>query len=110
MRGELERLGYRFLFAALLLLLLLHLLQIDKRDGVFSRLLGALDQYAPILGDGQLAVQRRGLFTGLDLDCDIEIAVGFAAEDPVRWRDISVIAANRGADMTVMGDEVVGGI
>jgi hypothetical protein len=47
------------------LLLLLHLLQIHGGDGDLGRLLGALDEHAPVLRYGQLAVESRWLVAGL---------------------------------------------
>ena len=64
----------------------------------------------PVFGDGQLAVQSGRLLAGLHVDGDVEFALGFAAEDAVGGRNIGIVAADGGADVAVMGDEVVGGI
>jgi len=64
-------------------LLLLHLLQVNEGDGGLGRLLGALDQDGPLFRDGELAVEGGRLVTGFNLDGDVELAVGFAAEDAV---------------------------
>jgi hypothetical protein len=63
------------------LLLLLHLLQIQVRNHRIRRLLSAFHQHAPILWNGQFAVESRGVKARFDLDGDIEFAFGFAAED-----------------------------
>jgi len=52
----------------------------------------------------------RRLFAGLDMDGDIEFAVGLAAEDPVGRGHVGIVAADGGADVAMMGDEVVGGV
>ena len=75
-----------------------------------GRLLGALDQYAPVFGDGHLAVEGGGGFAGFNLNGDIEFTLGVAAEDAMRRRDVCVVAADGGADVAVVGDEVVGGV
>ena len=55
----------------LLLLLLLHLLQINEGHAGVGRLLGLLDKHAPVLGDGQLAVQSRWLIAGCYVHSDV---------------------------------------
>jgi hypothetical protein len=55
----------------LLLLLLLHLLHVDKGDSGRGWLLGAFDQHAPIFGNGQLAVEGGRLIAGFDLHGDV---------------------------------------
>ena len=40
----------------------------------------------------------------------VELAVGVAAEDAVRGRNVGVVAADGGADVPVVGDQVVGGV
>ena len=93
-----------------MLLLLLHLLEIDERDEWFGGLLGLFDEDAPVIGDGQFAIEGGGLFASLHVDSDIELALSVAAEDAVGWRNVSVVATDGGADVAAMGDEVIGGI
>ena len=93
-----------------LLLLLLHLLQIDEGDGGFWRLLRALYKHTPVFGDGQLLIERRGLIAGLDVHGYVKLAVCLSAEDAMcRW-NIRIIPAYGGADMAMMSDKIVGGI
>ena len=73
-------------------------------------LLGSLDQYAPVFGNGKLAVESRWLGTGFDVDGHIKLALCLTAEDAVSGRHIRVIAADGGADVAMMSDEVVGGV
>ena len=73
-------------------------------------MLGLLDEYAPVVWDGQFAVERGWLFAGFNVDGDVEFAFGAAAEDAVGWGDIGVVAPHRGADVSMVGDEVIGGI
>ena len=90
--------------------MLLHLLQIGERENGLRRLLGALDQYAPILGDGHFAVEGWRGFAGFNLHGDVKLAFGFAAEDAMSGRNIGIVAAHGGAQVTMMGDQVVGGV
>ena len=90
------------------LLLLLHLLQVDECRGKLRGLLSAFHQYAPVVGDGKLAVECGWKVAGLDVDGDIELAVRRSAKDAVGWRDIGIIPPDRSADVAVMGDQVVG--
>ena len=91
-------------------MLLLHLLQFDQGQVDFRRLLGALDQDAPVFGDGQLAIEGRRLFAGLDVDGHVQLAVGFSTEDAMGRRNIGIVSPDGGANVAVVGDEVVGGI
>ena len=93
-----------------MLLLLLHLLEIDERDEWFGGLLGLFDEDAPVIGDGQFAIEGGGLFASLHVDSDIELALSVAAEDAVGWWYVGVVSTDGGADVTAVGDEVVGGI
>ena len=93
-----------------LLLLLLHLLQVNEWDCGVGRLLRALNEHAPIFRDGQLAVEGGRLIAGFNLYSHVKLTGGFAAEDAVGRRNVSIIAPDRGADVAVMRDEVVGGI
>ena len=92
------------------LLLLLHLLQFNGRQIAIRGLLSTLHQYRPVFGDWQLAVERRGLISGFHVDRDIQFAVSDPAVDSMGGRDVLVIAANGGANMAMMGYQVVGGI
>lgn len=91
-------------------MLLLHLLQIKERLAALGKLLRALNQHAPVLWDGQFAVEGGRVFAGLDMHSYIELAVSMATEDAVGGRHIGVVATDGGADMAVMGNEVVGGV
>ena len=101
----------RSLDPALLLLLLLHLLEVDEGTaggpGAAGRARPARDQSS---GMGILRSRAGGGFAGLNVHGNIEFAVGSAAEDAVSGRNVGVVAANGGADVAVVGDEVVGGI
>jgi hypothetical protein len=79
-RSAIERRGKVFLEKSpraramqflLLLLLLLHLLHVDEGDSGRGWLLCALDENAPIFGDGQLAVEGGRLIAGFDLHGDV---------------------------------------
>ena len=50
------------------------------------------------------------MVAGLDLHGHIQFAFGLAAKDAVRGRNVGVVAADRGADVPVMRDQIVGGI
>ena len=90
--------------------MLLHLLHVEEGHRRCGRLLRALNQHAPILGDGQLAIEGRWLVAGVNLDGDKEFTVSFATEDAVGRGDIGIVAAHCSADVTMMCDEIVGGI
>ena len=92
------------------MLLLLHLLDVEEGYDALGGLLGALDEDGPVFGDGQLAVEWGWLQAGLDVDGDVEFALGFAAEDAVGRGDVGIVAPDGGADVAVVGDEVVGGV
>ena len=91
-------------------LLLLHLLQIDERLDPFRRLLGPLNQNRPVFGDRQLAIEGRWLFAGFNVHSNIQFACRLSAEDSVGRRNISVIAADGGTNVSMVRYEVVGGI
>jgi hypothetical protein len=52
-------------------LLLLHLLQLQERYVLVGRLLRAFHQNRPILRNGELAIERRRLFSRFDVDGDV---------------------------------------
>ena len=88
---------------SLLLLLLLHLLQIDEGDGGrIWRLLSALHQHTPVFRNGQLAVERRRLFASLNVNSHIQLTVGLPAEDAVGRRYIGIIPAHCSANVAVV--------
>ena len=78
--------------------------------GRLGRLLRALDQNRPVFRNGQLAIERRRLLAGLDVHGNVELAGGFAAEDAMGGGNVGVIAANGGADVAMVGNQIVGGI
>jgi len=93
------------------LLLLLHLLQIDKRQTGVGQLPSALHQRTPILRSGQFAVEGRRALAGFNMHGNIELAVSMATENAVGgWGHICLAASDGGADVAVVSDEVVGGV
>ena len=91
-------------------MLLLHLLNVDEGLGALRGLLSALDKDRPVLGDGHLAIERRGRIAGFNVNGNIKLARRLAAKDAVGWGDVGVVATYGGADMTMVGDEIVGRI
>ena len=92
------------------LLLLLHLLGVNGGAWLGGRLLGFIDEHGPVLGNGQLAIEGEGLFSAFDVDGNVKLAVRPAAEDAVGGRNVEVVAADGGADVALLCDQIIGGI
>ena len=73
-------------------------------------MLSALDQDAPVFGDGHFAIESRGGLTGFYLYSHIKFTIGSAAEDAVGGGYVCIIAADCGAEVAMVGNEIVGGI
>ena len=85
------------------LLLLLHLLELEERWMV-RRLLRSLDQNAPVVGNGHLAIESRGMLIGFDLHRDVEFAFSFTPKKTVGRRDIMVVTPHCSPDVAMMSD------
>ena len=77
---------------------------------MFGEGLGFFYEDRPVFGDGHFTIEEGSAFAGLDADGDAELALRAAAVDAVRGGDVGVVATDGGADVTIAGDEVVGGI
>ena len=71
---------------------------------------GPFHQHRPVFRNRQVLVERRRGFGRRNAHRDFQFAGGFAAKDASGGRHIGVIAADRGANVAVAGEQAIGGI
>ena len=74
------------------------------------RLLGPLDQYRPILGNGQTLIDFRSNLGRSYVHCDRQLACGPAPEHALGGRHVGIVPSDCGADVPVSSYQVVCGI
>lgn len=90
-----------------ILLLLLHLLQVQPHRPLLRLLLLPFHQHAPIMWNQQLAVQRRSALTAFNLHNHIEFTLSIPSKNPMRRRNVRVIPSNRSSNMPMMGYQII---
>lgn len=88
--------------------MLLHLLQVYERLAPLWRLLSTFDKHTPIVRNRQLSVKGRRLFAGLHVHCHVEFAVSISAKYAVSGRNVGIVPAYGGANVTMMRHQVIG--
>ena len=69
-----------------------------------------LYEHGPVLWNRGFAIEGGQAVAGLNANCHVKLALGFAAEDAVCGWNVGVVAADGSANVAVLRDQVIGGI
>ncbi len=69
-----------------------------------------LDEDGPVFRHGGFLFESGEAVAGFNSHGNVEVALGFPAKDSMGGWDVGVVAPDGGADVAMVGDEVIGGI